>query len=144
MAGKWLNWIDIQDFYDAGHAREECLEKFNIHKSTWYTAIRKGRLEATVKKSSLEEVLANGNPQPIKARLIRDRILINRCAICDCEPVWLGKPLILRLDHINGINDDWRVENLRLLCPNCDSQTPTFCGRNIKATKNRKSSAICR
>jgi hypothetical protein len=37
---------------------------------------------------------------------------------------------MLVLDHINGINDDYRPGNLRLLCPNCHSQTPTFAGRN--------------
>jgi hypothetical protein len=44
---------------------------------------------------------------------------------------WQGKQLSLILDHINGNADDWRLENLRLLCPNCDSQTPTFKGRNM-------------
>lgn len=38
----------------------------------------------------------------------------------------------LQLDHINGINTDNRLENLRLLCPNCHSLTPTFCGKNKK------------
>ena len=39
---------------------------------------------------------------------------------------------MLQLDHINGINTDHRLENLRLLCPNCHSQTPTYCGVNVK------------
>lgn len=48
----------------------------------------------------------------------------------------LEKELILELDHINGIRNDNRLENLRFLCPNCHSQTPTFKGRN--KTKNKK------
>ena len=43
---------------------------------------------------------------------------------------WNDKELVLELDHINGVNTDHREENLRLLCPNCHSQTPTFKGRN--------------
>lgn len=52
------------------------------------------------------------------------------CAICGIN-TWNNRPLILRLDHINGHNKDNRLENLRWLCPNCDSQTDTYCGRNI-------------
>lgn len=47
------------------------------------------------------------------------------CAECGIPAVWNGKPLTIELDHINGINDDNRKENLRWLCPNCHSQTPT-------------------
>ena len=38
---------------------------------------------------------------------------------------WLGEPICLEMDHINGIYYDHRFENLRLLCPNCHTQTPT-------------------
>ena len=51
------------------------------------------------------------------------------------EPMWNGKSITLQLDHTNGIRTDNRLENLRLLCPNCHSQTITFSGRNKK--KNR-------
>jgi RNA polymerase subunit RPABC4/transcription elongation factor Spt4 len=46
------------------------------------------------------------------------------------EPEWNGKVLTLQVDHINGVNDDHRLENLRFLCPNCHSQTPTYAGSN--------------
>jgi hypothetical protein len=65
-------------------------------------------------------------------KLIKCRKLLPYiCAICSLEPVWNNKPLILRLDHINGIRNDHRLVNLRFVCFNCDSQLDTFCGRNI-------------
>ena len=52
------------------------------------------------------------------------------CAICGQEPFWQGKELTLILDHINGINKDDRLENLRWVCPNCNQQLETTGSRN--------------
>tara|TARA_R110002124_G_C8757563_1_gene498827 strand:+ start:107 stop:703 length:597 start_codon:yes stop_codon:yes gene_type:complete len=52
------------------------------------------------------------------------------CSECKLD-TWNKKPLPLELDHINGKNTDNRIENLRLLCPNCHSLTDTWRGRNI-------------
>lgn len=49
----------------------------------------------------------------------------HKCSICDINE-WLGSPLCLHVDHINGINNDNRFENLRFLCPNCHQQTETW------------------
>lgn len=56
----------------------------------------------------------------------------DRCSLCGLLPVWNNKPLTLQVDHINGVNNDHRIENLRLLCPNCHTQTDTFGARNIR------------
>ncbi len=66
----------------------------------------------------------------LKRRLVVDGLLRNRCYICGLGPVWRDRELVLRLDHINGRREDNRLENLRMVCPNCDSQLPTFAGRN--------------
>ncbi len=68
----------------------------------------------------------------IKARLIKDGHCENKCAICGQEPVWNGRLLNLQVDHINGDHFNNRLQNLRLVCPNCHSQTKTYCGKNIK------------
>lgn len=52
------------------------------------------------------------------------------CAICGRPGMWLGLPLALVLDHIDGDPTNNRRENLRLVCPNCDSQLPTYKARN--------------
>lgn len=72
------------------------------------------------------------NRPSIKRRLIEAGLLAERCAVCDAPPFWNGRPLTLVLDHINGVPDDWRVENLRFVCPNCNAQLPTHCGRNAR------------
>lgn len=57
------------------------------------------------------------------------------CAICGQEPYWKGKNLTLILDHINGHNSDHSIENLRWVCPNCNSQLETTGSRNFKRLK---------
>ena len=53
-----------------------------------------------------------------------------RCAICGLGGEWQGRALHLVLDHLDGNSDNNRRDNLRLICPNCDSQLPTFKSRN--------------
>lgn len=52
------------------------------------------------------------------------------CALCPQTEIWQGQPLTFVLDHVDGNSEDNRRENLRLVCPNCDSQLPTFKSRN--------------
>jgi len=68
----------------------------------------------------------------LKQKLIKQTLLPYICSTCGCEPVWNNKPLSLQLDHINGVNNDNRLENLRFLCPNCHAQTETFSGKRLK------------
>ncbi|MBC8306695.1 MAG: HNH endonuclease [Pelagibacterales bacterium] len=66
----------------------------------------------------------------LKRRLLKENILENKCSECGQMPFYNNKILILQLDHVNGNNTDNRIENLRILCPNCHSQTSTFSGKN--------------
>jgi len=68
----------------------------------------------------------------LKKRLIKEDLIPYRCNLCNLLPIWNNRPLILQIDHINGIRTDDRLGNLRFLCPNCHSQTDTFGSKNRK------------
>ena len=57
------------------------------------------------------------------------------CTFYTAPLIWNGKDLKLILDHKNGVNGDNRPKNLRFLCPNCNSQEPTFGGGNKSRVK---------
>jgi len=91
-------------------------------------------------KTPLDKILVENcefSRRDMKRRLIKEKLLEEICQICNSKPIWKGKNLTLILDHINGINNDNRIENLRLICPNCNSQLDTFCGRNNKQKKKK-------
>lgn len=55
----------------------------------------------------------------------------HKCAVPNCGiSEWLGKPVLLICDHINGNSNDWNLTNLRMICSNCDAQTPFYKGKN--------------
>lgn len=70
----------------------------------------------------------------LRRAIISENLIPYKCAICGITE-WQGKNLSLELDHINGINNDNRLENLRFLCPNCHSQTVTYGSKNQKITE---------
>lgn len=85
-------------------------------------------------KRSVEEYLTEAGTVKslfLKTKLVRSGLKDWKCEGCGITE-WLGNPAPLQLDHINGIKSDNRIENLRILCPNCHALTPTFCGRNKK------------
>lgn len=95
----------------------------------------KGKKRENLPFLPLEKVMienSNYNRSNLKRRLIKENILPNKCSICNQSTEWNNKNLVMILDHINGINNDNRIENLRLICPNCNSQQDTFCGRKNK------------
>ena len=91
-----------------------------------------GRSTLTTGKRPLSEVLADGvhvQSWGLKRRLLSAGLLRDLCHECGLGTEWNKRRLFLHLDHINGKHTDNRLENLRLLCPNCHSQTENYSGR---------------
>lgn len=63
----------------------------------------------------------------VRRRIISDSLKEYKCVKCGNEGEWMGKTITLILDHINGVNNDHRLENLRFLCPNCNATLKTHC-----------------
>lgn len=91
------------------------------------------------KKIDLDKLFCKGskhNRSVVRKNIIKNKLLPYKCAICGITE-WQGKTLSLELDHINGENNDNRIENLRFLCPNCHSQTTTYGSRNQQLTESK-------
>lgn len=150
-----MDSIEKDNFYNnRKYSKEELIEAWkssaNIHQCIIKLNLRvSSNTYTSVKNALIHENLIEDNKDHTytKRRNIKRRIIksggINHleCNTCNIE-TWNGKELKLHLDHINGNNDDNRLENLRFLCPNCHSQTETF--GKIKKIKSKKKCKLCK
>ena len=91
----------------------------------------------------LTEVLvvnSNYSRGTLKQRLYAEGLKVRRCELCGQGEGWRGRSMSLILDHVNGIPTDNRIENLRIVCPNCAATLETHCGRNLKRGRD---CAVC-
>jgi hypothetical protein len=95
-----------------------------------YAALRSAPLKTP---TPWEEVLVERSKysrSTLKRRLYAEGLKDRRCEMCGQGEEWRGCRMSLILDHINGVADDNRLENLRIVCPNCAATLDTHCGRN--------------
>lgn len=94
----------------------------------------KGISKPRTDKIPLSEILDGKHPQyqtfKLKLRLYSEGLKENKCEECGLTE-WNGKPIQCELDHIDGDRTNHSLDNLKILCPNCHSQTPTFRAKNI-------------
>ncbi|MBV8531959.1 MAG: HNH endonuclease [Candidatus Eremiobacteraeota bacterium] len=129
------NWAKVQRYYDEGHSFYDCMSRFGFCRASWHKATKRGEIKPRPLGQPLENLLLAGKSRHnIKLRLMRAGLLRNRCEECGLTE-WLGEPLAIQIDHINGVRADHRLENLRMLCPNCHSQTDTYGRRPSKQPK---------
>ena len=84
-------------------------------------------------KIPLKDILEGKHPEyqsnKIRQRLFREGYKEEKCEVCGVEE-WNGKKLSFQLEHIDGNRYNHSLDNLMIICPNCHSQTETYCGRN--------------
>jgi hypothetical protein len=96
---------------------------------------RQGNLAS---RKPLSEVMVTGSSYSryhLKCRLYAEGMKQPRCELCGQGDIWHGRPMSMILDHINGVRDDHRLENLRIVCPNCAATLDTHCGRKNAITR---------
>jgi Zn finger protein HypA/HybF involved in hydrogenase expression len=147
---KW-NFKQLKPLIDSSNSKAEILEKMglSLNAGNYGTLKRyfekynidndlyKGNIKRNanrVKYSDSEVFCKNSqyNSAHLKNRVLKSELLEYKCVQCGNEGEWNGKKLVLQIDHINGVNTDNRIDNLRFMCPNCHSQTETFSKGKLK------------
>jgi hypothetical protein len=89
-----------------------------------------------INKIPIENILVENSTYEwtsnLKKRLYDENFKERKCEKCGQNEMWYGEHISLILDHINGVYNDNRLENLRILCPNCNATLSTHCGKNVK------------
>lgn len=129
------DWDEIQAYYDQGHGVTACQLRFGFSRRSWSKAVMRGDVTPRPQAIPIEELLVAGRVRGrghVKARLLASGLKENRCEECGIDE-WLDEPLNMALHHVNGDGSDNRLENLRLLCASCHSQTPSFARKRSRA-----------
>lgn len=107
---------------------------------------RNREMNLGTKKRPLEDLLVKDSTcsrQNLKRRLFQEGLKEPRCELCGQDENWRGRRMAMIIDHINGVRNDNRIENLQIVCPNCAATLDTHCGRKNRVPKSKKSCRRC-
>ena len=124
--------LGLKPFCGNRNTIKKYINIYNLNTSHFYIRyeIRKPRIGRNI-----NEILVSGstfNSTNLKHRLYKEGLKEPICELCGQDEWWYGMKMSLILDHINGINNDHRFENLQIVCPNCNATLPTYGGKNSK------------
>ncbi len=129
----------IVECYNSGITLHEAAAELSMSVVSLWRRAKKINLKwskikrQSVKKIDLNEILQGKHPSyqtfKLRNRLIAEGIKENVCEICTIKE-WNGLEISMQLDHIDGDSHNHLLSNLRMICPNCHSQTETYCGKN--------------
>ena len=132
--------LSVINCFNEGLTLTKTAAKLNVSTITIYRRAKALNLDWKTKRVApnlikLEDILEGKYPEyqtfKLKLRLLTDGIFENKCSMCGITK-WNGMDINMQLDHIDGNPHNHRLNNLRMICPNCHSQTDTYCGKNNK------------
>ena len=128
-----LNKLGLKSFTGNYDTLNKYIRLYNIDISHFNRKINK--VGINLPKIDLEKILTVNslyNRTKLKGRLYKEGLKERKCEMCGQGEEWNGRHMSLILDHINGIYNDNRLENLRIVCPNCNATLDTHCGKNVQ------------
>lgn len=131
---------EIRDVVTSTKTLAEAQRKLNVNYKTFRTYAKKydlflpnpsgkGTFKSKVQTEKIRRTTA------LKYRLWREGSKEKKCELCGLEEIWNNLTITLELHHVDGNKMNNQLSNLQILCPNCHSQTDTWCGRNKKNSK---------
>jgi Zn finger protein HypA/HybF involved in hydrogenase expression len=133
-----LDYFGLQNKGGNFRTIKKRISELNIDISHFLNNVDASNLTRTLSKDEFKKTWLTENSTKnryhLKNYLTKFNLLDYKCNKCNNMGMWMNTKITLQLEHINGISNDNRLENLCFLCPNCHSQTSSYAGRNNKKT----------